>query len=273
VTTRTFPIALLLLAIAPIRPAAAQPAPPAVTPLEFKCMQNVAKAGSKLVVSRMKCVTKCMSSFWKGLVLDDTRCFFPYADPNTSACVQAAETKATSAMMKKCTSDPFHVLDCPECYEGGDCSATGFPAIWAAQISGQVDSFAPAIFCERTGAFILEMRCQTTTSKVIPKYAGKIERCFDKCMGLALKGLTTFPDCIPAGASPPDDPITAACLATAREDAVDALDHDCHAPPATPDGCGSPYPDAATWADDVEVGFFPNVATVYCASPSGAFVD
>jgi hypothetical protein len=272
VTTRTVLIALLL-SISPVLPAGAQPAPPDVTPLEFKCMQNASKAGAKFGVMRMKCVTKCVNSFWKGLVLDDTSCFFPYADLFTASCVQKAEEKFEAAIMKKCTTDVFHVLDCPECYQGGDCSATGFPAVWTAQLGNQFDQFAPSIFCERAGAFLLEMRCQTTTSKVIPKYVGKIDRCFDKCMGLALKGLTTFPDCIPAGADPPDDPVTAACLAEARENAVDAIDHDCHPPPASPDACGSPYPDGAGWADYVELGFFPNVQTVYCASPSGAFVD
>ena len=177
-------------------------------------MQATSKASGKFGVARMKCVTKCVNSFWKGLVAADTDCFLPCADPFTASCVQKAEDKFKATIMKKCTLGRVPACSTPGCYQAGDCSATGFPR--SGRRSWEISSTRslPGSSASERGAFLLEMRCQTTASEGDPRStSGKIDRCFDKCMGLALKGLTTFPDCIPAGADPPDDPVTAACLA------------------------------------------------------------
>jgi hypothetical protein len=250
--------------------AGAQPAEPDVDKYEFKCMTETSKAGGKFVVARMKCVAKCVSNVWKGLILDDTACLFPYADPFTAACVQKADAKFEAAIAKKCGPNPYSFVDCPECYAAGDCGAFG--PQWVATLGGQIDGFAAAVFCERQGAFLLEMRCQTTTSKAVAKYVAKVDKCFDKCFTVARKGIIPVADCMPAGPTPAD-PVTQACLATARENAVDAIDHDCHPPPGSPDACGDPYRDGQGWVDVTNIGFVPDIPVVYCASPGGAFVD
>lgn len=268
---RTSPAVVSLSLLLFAATAAAQPAEPDVNKYEFKCMQETNKAGAKFGVARMKCVAKCVNNFWKGLVANDTDCSFPYADDFTSSCVQKAEQKFTAAIAKKCGPNPYATLvDCPECYAGGDCGS--FASDWLASLGGQIDGFADAIFCERQGAFLLEMRCQTTTSKVVPKYIAKVDKCYDKCFTVARKGIIPAADCMPAGPTPADL-VTQACLATAAENAVEAIDHDCHPPPGSPDGCGEPYKDGQGWVDVANIGFVPDVPVVYCASPDGAFVD
>ena len=248
---------------------AAQPAPPDVNDVEIKCMANVAKAASKLVVGRMKCTSKCVSLIWKGLLLDDpATCFVaPYNNAFMDACMDKVESKFTLSELKKCDTNTTPTADCPECYSGGNCVADA-PAR-TSQVAAAIDGFGPDVYCERTGAFLLEMRCQTTVAKVIPKYVAKLIKCHDKCFALARKGLVGIASCGP----PATDPTTQTCLAEARTNAVDAMDHDCGPPPASPDACGDPYPTGSAWADRVEAVFLPEVADTYCASPSGAFVD
>lgn len=125
---------------------------------------------------------------------------------------------------------------CPGCYDGGDCTQTGFAGDTVASFENEVDSFVPGVFCERAGAFILEQRCEKTTAKWLGKYAVSAGKCYDKCNANARKGITPFADCAP----PAVDSTTAGCLSVAEAKAVYYIDHDCHAPPSIPDGCGGP---------------------------------
>lgn len=247
----------------------AQPVAPDVSDLEFKCMANASKAAAKLVVSRMKCTSKCVANIWKGLVAEDPATCFdrPFNNAFMTSCVGNVESKFVYAFRKKCDQGTTPAVDCPECYAGGDCATDSTTRM--SQVSDLIGGFGPSVFCERTGAFLLEMRCETTAAKVIPKYVVKLDKCYDKCFALARRGIVTVGSCGP----PATDPVVQACLATARQDAIDAIDHDCHPPPGSPDGCGGPYPDGAGWADQVEAAFVPDVPVTYCASPSGAFLD
>jgi hypothetical protein len=232
-------------------------------------MANVSKAASKLAVARMKCTSKCVALIWKGLLADDpATCFVtPYNNAFMDRCMENVESKFVLTELKKCDPGTTTGADCPECYTGGDCGADA-PAR-GTQLGTAVDGLAPDVFCERLGAFHLELRCETTVAKVIGKYVTKLGKCHDKCFVLARKGIIDVASCDP----PATDPITQGCLADARADAVDAIGHDCDPPPASPDACGGPYPTGVEWADRIETTFLPEVADTYCASPSGAFVD
>lgn len=247
----------------------AQPIAPAVTDLEFKCMANASGAGGKLVVARMKCTSKCVAYIRKGLLADDpATCFVPpFNNALMASCVAHAESRFLLSFRRKCDASMSRGAECPECYAAGDCVADS--TVRSSQVAGLIAGFGPAVFCERTGAFPLEMHCETATAKVVSKYAATLGRCYDRCFALVRKGVVAVADCGP----PATAPVVQSCLARARQNAIDAIDQACHPPPGSPDGCGGPYPDGAGWVAQVETTFAPDVSVTYCGSPGAAFVD
>jgi hypothetical protein len=243
--------------------AAAQYAPPA----EFKCMQKVSKAGAKFMLSKTKCVTKCFQNVWKGLT-PASACSAPYGAFLT-ACIDGAEGKFGAAIQKAC--DPFFApgTACPSCYSGGECGLGGEAEIRVQNFENQIDQFYPGLFCEVTAPFLLEARCMSTAAKGVAKYFGKATKCYDKCYGLVQKGLVPSSQCEP----PASEPFTATCLDDARADYAKFIDHDCGPPPASPDGCGGPYPTGEQWVGYTDTMASGDVFATYCASPGGAFVE
>jgi hypothetical protein len=164
------------------------------TDAEFKCEASASKAAAKFVGSKSKCIQKCSANAWKGLgPFGD--CFPPYAG-TTAQCIddttldlKGAEDKFRDAIRKAC--DPgFKVgTDCPECYNSGDCSTSGYATDQVANIEGQVDSFVPGVLCEAAGADPLEQKCQTSTAKALVKQVGGVDKAYDKCFANARKGL------------------------------------------------------------------------------------
>src|SRR6185369_8576646 len=78
------------------------------TDAEFKCEQNVDKAGAKFVGAKSKCVSKCLSNFWKG-VTPESDCLPPYGGSTLSACItdtvtglKGAEDKFRTSIQKSC---------------------------------------------------------------------------------------------------------------------------------------------------------------------------
>jgi hypothetical protein len=63
------------------------------------------------------------------------------------------------------------------------------------------------------------------------------------------------------------------CLTRVEAKAIYYIDHDCHAPPSTPDNCGSPYPTASEWIGYARIAAEGDVRAAYCGFPSVAFVD
>lgn len=243
-----------------------------VTSAEFKCMANASKAGAKFITAKAKCVQKCVNNLWKGAG-SPSDCFAPYGGA-TTACIadpsKGAEAKFSAAIRKACDPTVKIGADCPECYSGGDCGPSGEAGDRVANLEGQIDSFFPGLFCEVSPTpFLLEMRCMNTATKGVVKYIAKSTKCYDKCNGLVFKGLIPASACTP----PASDPIVAACLSDARDTYVKYIDHDCGPPPASPDGCGSPYPTGTEWLNLVDVMVAGDVQLTYCGSPSGAFLD
>jgi len=267
-------VSAVVVSVALARGASAQPAPPDVSDAEFKCMANTSKATAKFWGSKTKCVSRCFVHFWDDLV-PESDCMPPYGG-TTAQCIadavtfaKGAEDKFAYAIRKQCDAALKPATECPGCYDGGDCSLTGFAGDQVQNIENQVDSFVPGMFCERADAFILEQRCQLTTAKWVAKYMGLAGKCYDKCNKNARKGLIPFGDCAP----PPADVPTAECLMIAEAKTVYYIDHDCHAPPSIPDNCGAPYPTAQEWANLTRIVVDGNVPSLYCAFPSIAFID
>src|SRR6185369_274457 len=170
-----------------------------VTDAEFKCEQAVDKAGAKFVGAKSKCVSKCLTTFWKGDG-PSSDCFPPYGGV-TAQCIddtvlnlKGAEDKFGIAIKKACDPATKPGTDCPECYNGGDCVA--FANDQVANLEGQVDSFVPGVACE-LGADAGEQKCQLSTAKALSKLVGSVVKCYDKCQKNARKGLITEASCAP----------------------------------------------------------------------------
>jgi hypothetical protein len=253
------------IAVVLVEAAAAQQYAPKA---EFKCMQSVAKAGAKFIGSKTKCVGKCFTSVWKGL-LPASECDVPYG-AFAAGCIASAEGKFGAAIRKACDPTINSSAACPQCYSGGDCGLSGEAGTRVASFENQMDSLFPDLFCETAPTpFHLEIDCMVTAAKGVAKYFAKVTKCYDKCYGLVQKGLAASGVCQP----PASEPFTVTCLDDARANYVKFIKHDCGPPPASPDGCGSPYPTAEEWIDMTNTMAGGDVSLTYCASPGGAFVD
>jgi hypothetical protein len=257
-----------------------------LTDAEFKCQAKTNKAGSKFVGKKAKCASKCMQNFWKG-ANPDTDCLAPYGGA-TSQCIddtvldkKGVEDKFRDAILKSCDPGTKSSADCPECYSGGDCSASGEAGDRVQNIEGQVDSFGPGVFCQGFGSSPTpptkeELNCEVNTAKTLSKLVGSINKCYDKCNGNAFKGLISQATCVP----PASDPVAVTCLDKAKTKAISGVDKKCSvlgavALPDCDESNGTPdeYPDGAFWVNTVSVVIEGNVPDTYCGSPSAAFLD
>ena len=238
---------------------------------EFKCEQSVSKFGAKFVSAKSKCVQKCLAGFWKVPSLNpDTDCLPPYGG-NTALCIitnplkprKSAEEKFEDAIRKAC--DPtFKVgstADCPECYNGGDCTA--FAGDQVQNLEGQVDSFVPGVACERAGASKEDQVCQTSTAKALTKQVGSVVKCYDKCKKNEFKGVAAPGSCTP----PASDPATQTCVSTGNNKAILAADKKCSTIGVIPDCAGgesNDYPNGTSWVNLVDIAISGNIPTTYC---------
>lgn len=246
-----------------------------LTDAEFKCQAKVSKAAAKFVDKKAKCASKCLQDFWKGKHSNEADCLAPYGG-STAECIddtvtdkKGAEDKFRDAILKSCDPGTKSNTDCPECYSGGDCSTSGEATNRVQDIEGQVDSFGPGVFCERAGATKEEQKCQLNTAKTLAKHVKGINKCYDKCFSNARKGKIDEATCAP----PASDPATAECVNKADGKSIAKIDKKCADIGASPDNCGGPYPDGASWVNLVDIAITGNVPGTYCGSPSGAFVD
>jgi hypothetical protein len=253
--------------------AAALLAAPAVlaqpTDEEFKCEQAVSKGGAKFVSAKSKCVQKCLANYWKGLV-PESDCLPPYGGSTLDACItdtvlglKGAEDKFRITIQKKCDPGFKAGTDCPECYDGGDCSASGFAGNQVQNIEGQIDSFVPGVACERAGASDEDQDCQTATAKALTKQVGSVVKCYDKCKKNEFKGLIPAGSCTP----PVSDTATQTCVTTANNKAILAADKKCGTIGVIPDCSGgesNDYPNGTQWVNLVDIAISGNIPTTYC---------
>ena len=238
-----------------------------------KCQTATSKASVKFVGTKTKCVLKCEAGARKDKN-PFSDCDPPYAGA-TAACIadspKGAEAKAVLSILKACASPK----PCPTCYAGGDCT-TYAPALVEA-LEGLVDLMTPAVWCEETVDKV-KAKCMDANGKTLSKFLASKTKCYDKCNANVVKGKVPPGACVP----PVSDPDTALCIDKAEQKAVRTLDKACFLAAAAP-ACyddavhppaGLPSPSAAAdWVALTEAMVDGTMATVYCSSPSAAFLE
>jgi hypothetical protein len=236
------------------------------TDAEFKCEAKATAASTKFVGAKSKCVIKCLAGFWKGDPLyPEADCLPPYGGL-TLACItdplKGAEAKFVATTRKNCDPAIKITLDCPECYNGGDC--TQYADDYMANIEGQVDSFVPGVGCERAGADPAEQKCQTATAKALTKETAGVVKCYIKCETNAHKGLISASTCTP----PATDPPTATCISGVENKAILAANKLCGDIPGAKPDCPNPDDyggnDGASWVNLVDIAISGNIPGNFC---------
>jgi len=240
------------------------------TDAEFKCAASANKAGTKFVGSKSKCVQKCLAGAWK-VNAGFGDCYPPYAGVTYECIVhndlkpgKSAEEKFSAAIAKACDEVANPKLDCPECYKAssGDCATYAVDRML--NIEGQVDTFVPGVGCEGAGATKEEQKCQTATAKALTKQVATLNKCYDKCIANARKGV--IPDA--AACSPPaTDPATSTCVGKGDTKTTLSIDKVCVGD-FRPDNCNGAgdnnYNDGATWTNTVDTAITGNIPVTYC---------
>ena len=235
------------------------------TDAEFKCAASANKAGTKFVGSKSKCVQKCLAGAWK-VNAGFGDCYPPYAGVTYECIVhndlkpgKSAEEKFSAAIAKACDEVANPKLDCPECYKAssGDCATYAVDRML--NIEGQVDTFVPGVGCEGAGATKEEQKCQTATAKALTKQVATLNKCYDKCIKNARKGLIPAASCSP----PATDLATSTCVGKGDTKTIAAINKACLLDPAD---CFAPndYPDGATWTNLVDGAITGQIPGTYC---------
>ena len=236
-----------------------------VTDDESKCQLGTSLAIGKFITNKAKCLTKCEQGARKN-ANPATDCDPPFAGA-TATCVQKATTKATGLEQSKCAKD------CPECYSGGDCATDSTTRVSNAET--QVDGLAQLVYCDDSaspdGLNAAEAKCEDTVAKTLSNFAAKKLNCYAKCQKAAHKGTIPAASCTP----PASDPKTSECVNKEETKAAFLIDKKCDAtvnPSADKPECFGANT-GASWAQLVEAAVDMGQADLYCASPSGAFLD
>lgn len=229
-----------------------------------KCQLATSKATAKFYGAKSKCVLKCQISARKGLV-PFTDCDAPYAGA-TAACVanpfNGAETKATASILKVCTQPGR----CPTCY--GDCNEFGFDIVNIYETL--IDGLMPTVFCDPTSDKE-PFKCMSSVSSLLSKFMAGKAKCYDRCFANEIKGIAAPGSCLP----PAVDQLTGLCISRIEDRTRLGVDKYCFTPPAMAPGC---YPSSGLgtgldWVDLAEGMEDSIIPGIYCASPSGAFVE
>lgn len=248
----------LLLAVA--SRATAQP-----TADESKCQLGTSLAVSKFITDKAKCLIKCQQGARKSLN-PSTDCT-PSFGGATATCVQRATTKAEGLEQSKCTKG------CPSCYSGGDCTADSMTRVNDAE--NQVDMLATLVYCDDSsspdGLTAAEAKCADTVAKTLSTFAKAKLRCYSKCQKAAQKGTVSAAACTP----PATDPATSACISKAEQKSTFLIDNKCESSQNSsadkPDCYGGS--NGTSWTTLVESAVDGGQSSLYCGSPSGAFID
>jgi hypothetical protein len=235
-----------------------------LSPDEAKCQQGTSLAVSKFITDKAKCIIKCEQGARKGLNMASD-CSSPFGNA-TLACVQRAESKAEGLEQSKCAKD------CPECYTGGNCAADADARVANAEM--QVDGLATLVYCDDSGSgdglTAAEAKCADTVAKTLSNFAKKKLNCYAKCRKAEQKGSTPPGSCLPA-----TEEKTAECISKEEAKSTALIDKKCE----TSAGPKNEKPECfgtntgATWTTIVEGAVDGGQPGLYCASPSGAFVE
>jgi hypothetical protein len=238
----------------------------------LKCQDTTNKTLGKFVGSKSKCFMKCIATQRKATTPAFATCFPPYADPTENACIlgslKGAEAKAGAGIAKACAA----LASCPKCYtpttKCSDASG-GNPFVQSSETN--VDAFGPLVYCVENGGAVpskTDGKCEDGLAKALVKFVGAKGKCYQKCNDTLNKGTIPAGSCTP----PASDPATTTCVGTATTKANASIDKACFTAPATAPVC-LVFQTSAGWTGAVEGAVDGTTGTVYCGSPSGAFLN
>lgn len=232
-------VALLFLGLGTAVDAAAD-----LTARERSCQVGRAHVVYDLIVASADCLRRCHA----GPAAD----CLPADGDGVAACLAAVKTRALRGVFgRSCRRD------CPEGYDG--CT----PAVATGEVdytSGLIAGFAPLVFCT-PDATRDEGRCRNAVANASARFARAYGRCFARSQRDG------------GDAGGPPDARTLTCTERAARRAVDAVDARCEPqrggakPPCYGDRTG------AGWVALVRTAVDAGRPVIFCASPSGAFVE
>lgn len=245
----------LLALVACIAAAAQASHTPALTRPEEACQRTLGPATDHFGAAIAACVVRCDRKV-AAEKLPASACVSPYGD-DTRACIARADAAGRRAIARGCARD------CPECYQGGNCTAYGDGAI---TVTGQVvDGLVRQVLCDDTasadGLTASEDRCRRAAGAVLAKAARAMGGCFVGCRRDEERGRLPAQAC----AGQPLPASARACVDRVKTAASRAIGRRCADPPE----CLS-----ATLVDTLETQITGDYQLlIFCASPSGAFIS
>jgi hypothetical protein len=163
-------LALILIFHGP-PPARSQETPTSLTRGEYQCQNAFGRSLIALSNGTGACLAACRST-------PGRRCSTSFPDPITRDCLDRARAAAEVRVLRQCAG-----ADCPECYDGGDCSDYSQSAF--SQTVFDVDSGLSTLFCDDSfsadGLTRAEQRCQQGLARAGGRFAESLEHCFDNC--------------------------------------------------------------------------------------------
>ena len=143
-------------------------------------------------------------------------------------------------------------------------------------IEGDLDGIAPVVYCLEASAAQpskSDAKCEDDVSKALVKFVSTKAKCYEKCNAGIVKGTIPPNSCIPGATT---DPKTIACVSDPKKGveakAAAAIDKACFTAPATAPACLI-FQTSAGWTGAAETAVDGTTGTVYCGSPSGAFLN
>jgi hypothetical protein len=215
-----------------------------LTSRERACQVGRARAVYDLIVAEGRCLRRCRAG-----TPGDAACA-PPDGVGVASCVRSAEARALRRVFgRSCRRD------CPECY--GGCTAT-VASDEVRYTSGLIATFAPLVYCGAAAANE-DDGCRHAVATAAARYARRYGRCFARCHG--------------AGCDTGRDVRTAACADRAARRARAAIDARCEpAGGGVKPACYAGLT-GSVWVDLVRGAVDAGRPVLFCASPSGAFVD
>jgi hypothetical protein len=236
-----------------------------------KCEDGTNKALGKFVGAKAKCVSKCLTTARKTMG-PYGGCFGPaFTDPPTNACItgslKGAEAKGGAAIAKVCAA----AASCPTCYTSQECTDASGANPFIQTSETNVDGFGPLVYCLENGNQTPtkdEGKCEDGLSKALVKFVGAKGKCYQKCNDNLQKGKTDG-NCTPPN---PTDSATTACIFDpakgAEAKAAASITKACPTFPSC-----MVFTTSQDWVNAVETAVDGVTPTVYCGSPSGAFLN
>ncbi|MDG2306722.1 MAG: hypothetical protein P8R42_19130 [Candidatus Binatia bacterium] len=171
-------------------PAYAQETPDELTSNEWRCERQTARSTVDAAAGTTDCILECEQAAKTNPLRN---CQGPFGfDTTTQLCLSRAQAQPEIRMLRKCAAE-----DCPECYNGGDCSS--FRNFSLFQGVSHSSERMRLIACDDTaspdGLNPKEERCRHQLAQAADRLQVQLRRCFDDCQGRRRRGTATEESC------------------------------------------------------------------------------